>query len=93
MKKFYWPKMFQDVKLIPRRFRAGAHSISKSDIEFNCILVIEDDFNGFLDMYPCSSPKWYSSFNLALTRISDQGSHFKSGFLKELNRKLTANII
>ena len=63
------------------------------------LLVIKDDFTGFVNFYPCASPtsdvvvesllSWYSLFGVATCHVSDQGSHFKNAVVKELNRKLT----
>jgi hypothetical protein len=75
--------------------------IGSSDQGYSYMLVIKDDFTGFVDMFPCQSPtretvitsllKWYSLFGVALCHISDQGSHFKNEVVSELNRRLVTN--
>ena len=63
------------------------------------MLTIKDDFTGYVNFYPCTSPtsevvvesllSWYSLFGVAVCHVSDQGSHFKNEVVRELNRRMT----
>ena len=98
-------------KIIPRPFGEQMHAekvnqilhydfiqIGPSKDGYHYILVIKDDFSGYIDLFPCKSPnsevviqsllKWYSLFGVSLVHISDQGSHFKNSVVQELNRRL-----
>lgn len=71
------------------------HSVSGESY----MLVILDDFSGYVNLYPCHEAdaevvvkallNWYSLFGLALCHVSDQGSHFKNRVVEELNRRMT----
>ncbi len=126
--RFYWPKMFIDVKtfckqclhcavadsrqVIPRPLGEQMHAEKRNQIlhydfmhvglsqdGLSYVLVIKDDFTGFVDLTPCEIPnaevvvkallKWYSLFGIALVHVSDQGSHFKNVVVRELNRRLS----
>ena len=62
------------------------------------LLVIKDDFSGFVSMTPCETPtgevvakallRWYGLFGVSLCHVSDQGSHFKNKVVSELNRRM-----
>jgi transposase InsO family protein len=72
--------------------------IGPSNEGYNYVLVIKDDFSGFIDVIPCETPdaevviksllRWYSLLGISLVHISDQGSHFKNKVIAELNRRL-----
>jgi transposase InsO family protein len=99
-------------KVIPRPLGVQIHATTRnqvlhydfihigiSDEGFVYLLVIKDDYSGFVMLIPCDSPtsdvvveallKWYSMFGIALTHVSDQGSHFKNSVVAELNRRLS----
>jgi transposase InsO family protein len=128
LKKFFWPKMYNDVKnfcrlclhcsvadprkVIPRPLGEQMHASTRnqilhydfmhvgiSDSGSTYLLVIKDDFSGFVDLVPCDSPtgdvvvnallRWYGLFGVSLVHVSDQGTHFKNSVVSELNRRLT----
>ena len=99
-------------QIIPRPFGQQMHAKTRNEIlhydfiqigpsynGFIYLLVIKDDFSGYINLIPCESPtsevvvnallQWYGQFGIALCHISDQGSHFKNEVLSELNRRLT----
>ena len=117
LKKFFWPKMYSDVKrfcrlclhcsvadprkVVPRPLGEQMHASKRNQIlqyEFMLVgisdsgstylLVIKDDYSGFVDLVPCVSPtgdvvvdallRWYGLFGVSLVHISDQGTHFKN---------------
>ena len=60
------------------------------------VLVIKDDFSGYVQLFPCKYADstsavngllaWYSNFGIPDTHVTDGGSHFKNEVIKELNR-------
>jgi hypothetical protein len=73
--------------------------IGASEEGFMYLLVIKDDYSGYVDLIPCETPnsdtvikallRWYGMFGISLVHVSDQGSHFKNSVIAELNRRLT----
>ena len=65
---------------------------------YEYVLVLKDDFSGFVELIPCVSPDhfnvadamigWYKRFGVMKYHVSDQGIHFKDKLLAELNRLL-----
>ena len=63
-------------------------------------LVVKDDASSFVWLEPCAAAdsqhvvevllRWFASFGVALTWISDQGAHFKNTTVNLLNRELRA---
>ena len=63
---------------------------------YKYVLVIKDDFSGFVELVPCSNADsshvvkallyWYSRYGVSTMHVSDQGSHFKNNVVAELNR-------
>jgi hypothetical protein len=64
------------------------------------LLVIKDDFSGYILLWPSKTADadtvvsallhWYSLFGIATCHISDQGSHFKNQVVQELNRRMSS---
>ena len=62
------------------------------------LLVIKDDYSGYIDLIPCRSTtsdvvvdallRWYGLFGVSLVHVSDQGTHFKNRVIEELNRRM-----
>lgn len=62
------------------------------------VLVIKDDFSGFVELIPCKSAdaatcaqgllQWFKRFGVATTWVSDQGAHFKNAVIETLARVL-----
>ena len=73
-------------------------SDSRMKIPYRYVLVIKDDFSGFVELIPSVDAThhvvvealldWFSRFGFAQMHISDRGSHFKNKVVKELNRRL-----
>jgi len=64
------------------------------------VLIIKDDASSFVWLEPCAAPdaentvdalqRWFASFGVVLTWVSDRGSHFKNTVMSSLNRSLHA---
>src|SRR5690349_1034988 len=64
--------------------------------DFNWVLVMLDDFTGYVRLTPCSEPttdvvvdailQWRADFGTPKKLVSDQGSYFKSKVVAELCR-------
>ena len=68
--------------------------ISKGEDSYCCILVIKDDFSGYVWLIPTTEAdakttadallSWFASFGTVVQWISDRGSHFKNDVVREL---------
>ncbi|KAE8982236.1 hypothetical protein PR001_g23792 [Phytophthora rubi] len=65
------------------------------------VLVVKDDFSGFVELYPTAEPDartcatsllaWFHRYGVVWQWVSDQGTHFKNQVVHELAMKLGAN--
>ena len=65
---------------------------SKTKHNFQYVLILKDDFSGFVQLVPATDPKynvvgeglvdWYKRFVIPETLVSDQGSHFTNKLWK-----------
>jgi hypothetical protein len=76
-------------------------SLKTSKEPFEYVLVLKDDFLGFLELIPGTASdhflvadalvQWYSRFGMPFMHVSDQGSHFQDKVIKEFNGILQIN--
>jgi transposase InsO family protein len=69
--------------------------------QYSYILVLKDDYSGYVELVPCSSPSsdeaatalswWIARFKKPAYLISDQGSHFTSQVIERLSRWFNIN--
>ncbi|GMG14688.1 unnamed protein product [Phytophthora fragariaefolia] len=65
------------------------------------VLVVKDDFSGFVELYPAAEPdartcatsllQWFYRYGVVWQWVSDQGTHFKNQVIQELASRLGAN--
>lgn len=100
-------------EIVPRPFGEQMHATERNEIlhydfihigtawaepHYKYMLVIKDDYSGYINLYPAISPdhevvvdsllNWYSLFGISLIHISDRGSHFKNKVITSLNERL-----
>jgi len=69
-----------------------------SDQGMQYVLIIKDDASAFVWLEPCTATdaestvevllRWFASFGVVQTWISDRGSHFKNSVVNAVNRQL-----
>lgn len=72
-----------------------------SDEGLEYVLIVKDDASSFVWLEPCAAPysettvsvllRWFSTFGVVRTWVSDRGFHFKNEVMKRMNKALYAH--